>query len=80
MNLATCRSQSPVGPEAGQIMLMSPALLRGDKVMANLKVGAATGFRGNPAIGGSAYCAAIPGKIPYRSGWWALSDASAWTT
>jgi hypothetical protein len=42
----------PVGPEAGQIMLWSPAILRGDRVMVNLKVGAATGsgLLGNPAI------------------------------
>jgi len=49
-NLSKPIAPLPVGPEAGQIMLMSPALLRGDRVMANLKVGAATGFRGNPAI------------------------------
>jgi len=49
-NLSKPIAPFPVGPEAGQIMLMSPALLRGDKVMANLKAGAATGFRGNPAI------------------------------
>jgi hypothetical protein len=49
-NLSKPIAPFPLGPEAGQIMLMSPALLRGDRVMANLKVGAATGFRGNPAI------------------------------
>lgn len=42
-----------VWPGAGEISLMSPALLRDDRVMANLKVGAGTGpgMRGNPAIG-----------------------------
>jgi hypothetical protein len=51
-NLSKPIAPLPVGPEAGEIMLMSPALLRGDKVMANLKVGAGTasGLRGNPAI------------------------------
>jgi hypothetical protein len=51
-NLSKPIAPLPVGPEAGQIMLMSPALLRGDRVMANLKVGAGTGpgVRGNPAI------------------------------
>jgi len=49
-NLSKPIAPLPVGPEAGQIMLMSPALLRDDRVMANLKVGAATGLRGNPAI------------------------------
>lgn len=51
-NLSKPIAPLPVGPEAGQIMLMSPALLRGDRVMANLKVGARTGpgVRGNPAI------------------------------
>jgi len=51
-NLSKPIAPLPVGPEAGQIMLMSPALLRGDRVMANLKVGAGTGpgLRGNPAI------------------------------
>lgn len=41
-----------VGPEEGQIDLMSPALLRGDRVLVNLKIGAGTGpgIRRNPAI------------------------------
>jgi len=51
-NLSKPIAPFPVGPEAGQIMLMSPAILRGDRVMVNLKVGAGTGsgLRGNPAI------------------------------
>jgi hypothetical protein len=42
-NLSKPIAPLPVGPEAGQIMLMSPALLCGDRVMANLKVVAGTG-------------------------------------
>lgn len=51
-NLSKSIAPYPAEPEAGQIMLMSPALLRGDRVMANLKVGAGTGpgVRGNPAV------------------------------
>jgi len=51
-NLSKPLAPYPVGPEAGQIMLMSPALLRGNRVLANLKIGAGTGagIRGNPAI------------------------------
>jgi hypothetical protein len=39
-------------PEQGQMLLMSPALLRGDRVLVNLRMGAGTGtgLRGNPAI------------------------------
>jgi hypothetical protein len=41
-NLSKPIAPLPVGPEAGQIMLTSPALLCGDRVMANLKVVAGT--------------------------------------
>ena len=51
-NLSKPLAPHSVEAEPGQIVLMSPALLRGDRVLLNLKVGAATGtaLRGNPAI------------------------------
>jgi hypothetical protein len=51
-NLSKPFAPHSVEAERGQIVLMSPALLRGDRVLLNLKDGAATGtaLRGNPAI------------------------------
>jgi hypothetical protein len=51
-NLSKPMAPHSVWAGAGQIALMSPALLRGDRVMVNLKDGAGTGpgIRGNPAI------------------------------
>lgn len=50
--LAKPLAQYPVETEPGQILLLSPVLLRGDRVLVNLKNGAGTGARlnGNPAI------------------------------
>src|SRR5229473_1140884 len=51
-NLSKLLAPHPVEPEQGQLLLMFPALLRGDRVLANLKMGAGTGtgLRGNPAV------------------------------
>lgn len=51
-NLSKPLAPYPVSPEPGQIMLMFPALLRGDRVLANLEMGAGTGpsLGGNPAV------------------------------
>lgn len=51
-NLSKPIAPHPVKLQAGQIMLMSPALLRFDRVIANLKMGVGTGpgIRGNPAL------------------------------
>lgn len=51
-NLSKPIAAYPVEPEAGTIALMLPVFSRGDRVLANLKLGAGTGsgLRGNPAI------------------------------
>ena len=51
-NLSKPLASHSVEAEPGQIVLMFPALLRGDRVLVNLKVGAGTGagLRGNAAI------------------------------
>jgi hypothetical protein len=51
-NLSKALASHPVEPEPGQILLMFPALLRGDRVLVNLKMGAGTGpaLSGNPAV------------------------------
>ena len=51
-NLSKPLAPHPVEPEPGQIMLMFPALLRGDRVLTNLEMGAGTGpgLGGNPAV------------------------------
>ena len=50
-NLSKPLASHSVETEPGQIVLMSPTLLRGDRVLLNLKNGAVTGtaMRGNPA-------------------------------
>jgi hypothetical protein len=51
-NLSKPLAQLSPETEPGRILLMSPALLRGDRVLANLTMGIATGpaMPGNPAI------------------------------
>jgi len=51
-NLSKPMAQYPVETEPGQIMLLSPALLRSDRVLVNLEMGAGTGpgLKGNPAV------------------------------
>lgn len=51
-NLSKPLAPHSVEPEPGQIILMFPALLRGDRVLINLKTGAGTGLglSGNPAV------------------------------
>jgi hypothetical protein len=50
-NLSEALASHPVETEPGEIFLMFPALLRGDQVLVNLKIGTGTGaLRGNPAI------------------------------
>lgn len=51
-NLSEPLAQHPVETEPGQILLLSPALLRGDRVLVNLKMGAGAGpgLKGNPAV------------------------------
>ena len=51
-NLSKPLAQHPVETEPGQILLLSPALLRGDRVLVNLRMGAGTGpgLKGNPAV------------------------------
>jgi hypothetical protein len=51
-NLSKPMAPHSVWPGEGEISLMSPAILRGDRVMVNLKngAGAGPGIRGNPAI------------------------------
>lgn len=51
-NLSKPIAPYPVETEAGTIALMLPVFSRGDRVLANLKLGAGTGsgLRGNPAI------------------------------
>ena len=51
-NLSKPLAQLSPETEPGRILLMSPALLRGDRVLANLRMGVATGpgLPGNPAV------------------------------
>ena len=51
-NLSEPLAQHPVETEPDQILLFSPVLLRGDRVLVNLKMGASTGpgLKGNPAV------------------------------
>ena len=49
-NLEKPLGQHSTETEVGQLMLLSPALLRGDKVLANLRGGAGTGAVGSPAV------------------------------
>ena len=49
-NLEKPLAQHSIETQVGQLMLMSPALLRGNRVLANLRGGAGTGAMRNPAI------------------------------
>lgn len=51
-NLSKPLASHSVEAEPGQFVLMFPALLRGDRVLVNLKIsaGTGTGLRGNPAV------------------------------
>jgi hypothetical protein len=51
-NLSKPLAQFPVETEPGEILLLSPALLFGDRVLMNLKMGAGTGpgLKGNLAV------------------------------
>ena len=51
-NLTPPLAQHSVETEPGEILLHSRALLRGDRVLVNLKIGAGTGpgLKGHPAV------------------------------
>jgi len=51
-NLSKPLAQYSVEAEPGQLLLLLPVLLRGDRVLINLKMGAGTGLglKGNPAV------------------------------